>query len=83
MSTESEDIAQEERALDALIALTLMSDDYDPTPEEIDEFMNGDTDLSDEDMALLDKVGKELPAKCREWQAQREGVLVAKDECDC
>ena len=76
---ESEDTEREERALDALFCMTLIKG-YEPSEEEMSEFMGDDPPLSSEDKKMLTRVGDGLPSKMAEWKAKRDGCMIIEDE---
>ena len=71
---------KDELALSALICMALTEYMTEPTPEQIEEFLKDDTPLTEEETAMMEKVGEELPSKIKEWKARDEGCLVVKDE---
>ena len=75
--------SKEDRAIDALICLCLGRDFYEPTEEEIEQFMNDKTPLSPEDEAMLKELGNGLPDRMKEWAAVRSGAAVVKEERQC
>jgi len=62
-----------------LICAALLGE-YEPTAEEVADFMAGGDNLSPEDKSMLEKVSKELPEKIEEWKAERDGCMIVKDE---
>ena len=66
--------------IDALLTQCLLSL-YQPSEEEIEEFMRTTAeDLSAEDNAMLEKMGRELPSRMKEWRAAEQGCIIPKDE---
>ena len=76
---ESGDTEREERALDALICSALLGE-YEPSAEEVAEFINDDTPLSEEDKVALKRIGEELPDRIGEWKAKEQGAMIVREE---
>ena len=62
-----------------LVELLGLEDPW-PTAKDIEEFERADEDLTDEDRAMLKKMGENLPSQIKEWEAAKRGNLVVHDE---
>jgi hypothetical protein len=71
---------KDELAISALICMALTEYMAEPTPEQIEEFLNDATPITPEEREMMEKLGNELPFKIKEWKAKDEGCLVVEDE---
>jgi len=73
----SEDTSREkaEGLFEALVLDRVLSE------REVQEAMNGPAPkLSEEEEAILDRIGSELPNRIGEWRAAEQGCIVPRDE---